>query len=326
MRNGASLPDFYWIFKSDECRNIEDTYSSMSIMHSFQQLLAFSETAKHGTFAAAARILGSTPSTLAKSVLRLEQALGVKLFHRTTRQVSLTPDGERLYARCQRVLAEVEALQLDAAGTRSSVGGRLRIDMPVVFGRRVILPLLARLSLQHPELEFDIRSSDAQVDMVKEGLDLVIRIGHLQDSSLVARRIASQTLKLCASPAYLDQRGRPRSLRDLESHSAVLFRMPGSGRDRPWQFSSRRGEGVSLQVRGRLHLNDGDTLVQAVRLGMGLAQLPDYMVDDALDRGELVELLPTMRPPPMPISALYPSQRLIPPRVRVVLDALAGSA
>ncbi|MGH8518441.1 MAG: LysR family transcriptional regulator, partial [Panacagrimonas sp.] len=126
-------------------------------MHTLQQLLSFAETAKHHSFARAAHGLGCAPSTLAKSVLRLEHSLGVKLFHRTTRQVTLTPDGERLFARCQRVLAEVEDLQAVAAGTRDQVGGALRIDMPSSFGRRFVVPLLAQLAQRHPALEFDLR-------------------------------------------------------------------------------------------------------------------------------------------------------------------------
>lgn len=291
-------------------------------MSSLQQLLAFAETAKHRSFAGAAHSLGCAPSTLAKSVLRLERSLGVKLFHRTTRQVSLTPDGERLYARSQRVLAEVEDLQAAAADTRTQISGPLRIDMPVSFGRRFVLPVLARLAQQHPALEFDLRLSDLQTDIIKEGVDLTIRIGDLQDSTLVARRFASQTLKLCASPAYIEQRGRPRTIVELESHAAVAFRMPGTGRDRPWQFS-RRGESINVPLQSRVRIGDGEAMVQAAINGMGLIQVPDYIAEDALLSGELVELLPTMRPPPTPISAVYPSQRLLPPRVRAVLEALS---
>lgn len=290
-------------------------------MSSLQQFFAFAETAKHQSFARAAHGMGCAPSTLAKSVMRLEQSLGVKLFHRTTRQVNLTPDGERLYARCQRVLAEVEDLQSLAAGTRTGVSGSLRIDMPVTFGRRIVLPVLAQLAELHPALEFDLRLSDAQIDIVKEGVDLAIRIGELQDSTMVARRFATQTLKLCASPAYIERHGRPRTVAELASHAAVTFRMPSTGRDRPWQFS-RRGEVISLPMQSRVRIGDGEAMVQAAINGMGLIQVPDYIAEDALARGELVELLPTMRPPPMPISAVYPSQRLLPPRVRVVVDAL----
>jgi LysR family transcriptional regulator, regulator for bpeEF and oprC len=292
-------------------------------MHTLQQLLSFAETAKHRSFARAAHGLGCAPSTLAKSVLRLERSLGVKLFHRTTRQVTLTPDGEQLYARCQRVLAEVEDLQAAAAGTRDQVGGALRIDMPTSFGRRFVVPLLAQLAERHPALAFDLRLSDTHIDIIKEGVDLTIRIGEMQDSGLVARRFYSQTLKLCASPAHLKRHGRPRSLADLSSHPAIAFRMPGTGRDRPWQFL-RQGTPISQPVHARVRIGEGEAMVEAAIGGMGVIQVPDYIAQDALDRGALVELLPTMRPAPIPISAVYASQRLLPPRVRVVLDALMG--
>ncbi len=219
-------------------------------MSSLQQFLAFAETAKHRSFARAAQGLGCAPSTLAKSVVRLERSLGVKLFHRTTRQVSLTPDGERLFERCERVLAEVEHLQAAAAGTRNRVSGPLRIDMPVSFGRRVVVPVLARLAQMHPALEFDLRLSDSQIDIIKEGVDIAIRIGELQDSTMVALRFSTQGLRLCASPAHLERHGRPRTLADLASHPAVAFRMPGTGRDRPWNFA-RRGELIQLPVKTR---------------------------------------------------------------------------
>lgn len=292
-------------------------------MQGLQAFLAFAETAKHGSFAAAARELGTAPSTLAKSVLRLERSLGVRLFHRTTRKVHLTPDGERLYHRCQRVLTEIDDLHSDAAGARARVGGTLRIDLPIVYGRRVVLPLLARLKAEHPALELDVRLHDAYVDLVKDGIDLAVRVGALQDSSLVARRFDSQTMLLCASPAYLAAHGEPASLRDLERHRAVLFRMPSSGRDRPWVFQ-QRGRAVSLQPRSDIRLNDGEGMVQAALLGLGIVQLPNHLVSDELRDGRLCELLPSLRPAPMPISAVYPSQRLLPPRVRVLVDALTS--
>ncbi len=200
-------------------------------MHQLQALLAFSETAKRGSFAAAARDIGAVPSTVAKAVTRLELSLGLRLFHRSTRQVSLTLDGERLFARCQRVLAEVEALHADAAGTRAAPGGSLRIDVPVVLGRRVIVPMLADLAARHPALDLDVRLSDAYADLVKDGVDLALRIGELADSRLVARRVGSQDWVLCAAPAYLARKGVPRSVRALVSHDAVVFRLPTSGRD-----------------------------------------------------------------------------------------------
>jgi LysR family transcriptional regulator for bpeEF and oprC len=292
-------------------------------MKGLQQFAAFAGTARHGSFAAASRELGTSPSTLAKAVGRLEASLGVKLFHRTTREVRLTPDGERLFERCHRVLAEVEELEADAAGARSVPSGTLRIDAPIVYGKRVVIPLLADLMRTHPALQLDLRLQDAYADMVRDRVDIAVRVGALQDSTLIARRIDRQGLVLCASRAYVAQRGMPRRIADLAAHAAVVFRMPSSGRDRPWQFR-QRGAPIVLTPTSRVRIDDGEGLVEAVRAGLGLCQLPDYMVADAIADGSLVEVLPSFRPEPMPISAVCLSGRLLPARVRVALDALAS--
>ena len=290
-------------------------------MQGLPQFLAFAQTARRGSFAAAARDLGGSPSTMAKSVARLETALGVKLFHRTTRQVSLTADGERLFHRCERVLAEFEDLQADAAGTRTAPSGTLRVDLPVFYGRRFVLPLLAALQREHPALSLEVRLHDSFVDLVRDGLDLAVRMGELRDSSLVARRIDWQHLVMVASPAYLQAHGTPRRLEDLAGHQAVAFRMPSSGRSRPWQLRQGRRT-VEMHPLHTVQISDTEALGTAARLGMGLTQLPDYIVQDDLARGELVEVLRACQPAPMPISAVVPSGRLLPPRVRVLLDAL----
>ena len=292
-------------------------------MSGLQQFLAFAQTARRGSFAAAARDLGQAPSTLAKSVARLEAQLGVKLFHRTTRQVSLTPDGERLYRRCERVLAEVEDLQAEAAGTRAAPSGTIRIDAPITYGRRILMPLFARLLQQHPQLQLDLRLQDAYADLVREGLDVAVRIGALQDSRLVARRFDRQQLVCVASPAYLAARGTPQRIDELSGHDVIVFRMPSSGRVRPWQLREGRRV-VELHPAHRVQVNDGDGMVAAARAGLGLTQIPDYMAADELASGQLVQVLADKQPPPMPISAVLPSSRLVPPRVRLLLDALQG--
>lgn len=292
-------------------------------MQGLQQFIAFAETAKHGGFAAAAREQGVAPSTLAKAVGRLEVALGVKLFHRTTRQVTLTPDGERLYQRCQRVLAEVEDLQAEASGSRAMPMGTLRIDLPVYYGKTFVMPLLADLAERHPQLRLDVRMTDTQVDLVRDGIDLAVRIGALNDSSLVARRIDRQHLVLCASPAYLARRGTPRRVEDLGGHAAIVFRLPTSGRDRPWQLR-QRGQPVTLQPAPQVRVNETEGLLAAVKLGLGICQLPDMLAQQELARGELVELLPSCRPEAMPIHVIYPSGRLLPARVSVAIEALTA--
>ena len=304
---------------------IPDMMSSIDrpSMQGLQQLTAFAATARHGGFALAARESGVAPSTLAKAVARLERTLGLRLFHRTTRQVRLTADGERLFERCQRVLAELAALQAEASGARAVIGGELRLAAPVLYAKRHVLPRLARLREQHPQLRFDVRLSDSFADLLQQGIDLAVRIGPLHDSALVARRIDSQHLVLCASPAYLARHGAPRRIEDLPRHDAIVFRLPSSGRERPWQFRQRGGI-IELQPARALLLSDTEALAEAAKLGAGLCQLPDNVVDRELASGELVELLPASRPPPMPIHLVHPSGRLVPARLRVALDALGA--
>lgn len=290
-------------------------------MQGLQQFLAFAQTARRGSFAAAARDLAASPSTLAKSVARLEATLGVKLFHRTTRQVSLTADGERLFHRCERVLAEFEDLQADAAGTRAAPSGTLRVDLPIYYGRRFVMPLLARLMREHPALTLDVRLQDGFVDLVRDGIDLAVRMGELRDSTLVARRIDWQRLVMVASPHYLKAHGTPKRLEDLAGHQAVTFRLPSSGRSRPWQLRQGR-RGVEIHPAQHAQVSDTEAVGTAAMLGMGIAQLPDYVVQEDVARGKLVAVLPNLQPAAMPVSAVVPSGRLVPPRVRVLLDAL----
>lgn len=290
-------------------------------MQGLQPLIAFANTARHGGFAAAARETGVAPSTLAKSVARLERSLGVKLFHRTTRQVRLTPDGERLFQRCQRVLLELEELQAEASGAAAEPAGQLCIDMPVYFGRHFVMPVLARLQARYPQLVLDLRLSDGFTDLVRDRIDLSVRIARLSDSSLVARRVGWQHLVLCASTAYLARRGTPRRLEDLEGHDAIVFRLPNTGRDRPWQFR-QRGSSVDIQPRPKARISETNGLLEALLLGIGICQVPDYLVAGPIAAGRLVELLPSFKPPPLPINIVYPSGRLLPSRVRAAIEAL----
>ena len=291
-------------------------------MASLDLLISFASAARHASFASAARELGLSPSAVAKNVARLESQLGVRLFHRTTRQVALSPDGEDLYARCQRILDEVESLEAAVADARTRPSGTLRIDMPVTYGRQVVLPVLTRLIARYPELQIDARFSDQVVDIVKEGLDATVRIGPLADSRLVGRIFDQQVICTCASPAYLARRGKPKSPDELSKHICLLFRLPSSGRDRPWQFRVGKRD-YSLLPESGVRLGDGEALVQAAAAGLGLIQAPMYMAEHEVKRGRLVEILQRYRPAPLPISLVYPSHRHVPLRVRALADALA---
>lgn len=292
-------------------------------MSGFSEFMAFAVAARHASFARAGRELGITASTVAKRILRLEERLGIKLFHRTTRQVTLTSDGEALFARCAKVLADIDEIESLAAGTSGEPRGQLRISMPITYGKRVVMPRLARLLSQHPGLQLDMRLTDSFCDLIKDGMDAAVRVGELDDSRLAAKRIDWQRLVLCASPAYLRQRGKPAHPDHLEQHTFVLFRNPTSGRERP----------VQLQIDGRLRdfhpiaralINDGEGMVEAARNDAGLAQVPRFMADDALADGSLVEVLAAYAPPAQPISLVWPGNRLLPARMRLLIETLSS--
>ena len=290
---------------------------------SVRLLQAFAEAARHASFARAARELGLSSSAVAKSVLRLEQQLRMRLFQRTTRRVALTQEGAELYSRCRRVLDELAGLADLAAEAAREAAGVLRIDAPITYGKRVVLPLAASLAQKHPSLRLEVRLSDQFSDVVGSGLDAVIRVGEVADARLVARRIDRQQLAVYGSPRYLARKGRPRRPADIESHDCVVFQMPSTGRYRAWDFLMK-GRPLSLHPEPRHVVNDGEGLVCAVSAGLGLAQLPDLIAEQAVKAGALQEVLAPYRPKPMPISVVFPTSRHMPPRLRVFIDALAA--
>ena len=291
-------------------------------MISLDLIVSFASAARHASFAGAARELGLSPSTVAKNVARLEAQLGMRLFHRTTRRVTLSQDGEDMYERCDRILEDVESFEAAATEAHSGTRGTLRIDMPTTYGRQVILPVLMNLMERHSALKIDARFSDQVVDIVKEGLDAAVRIGQLGDSSLVGREIDQQFIRIYVSPTYLARHAQPGSPDELRKHTCLLFRLSSSGRDRPWQFRSGK-RNFSLIPASDMRLGDGEALVQAAAAGLGLIQVPTYLAEHEVKRGRLVEILQKYRPAPLPISLVYPSHRHIPLRVRVLADALA---
>lgn len=292
-------------------------------MSGFSEFMAFAVTARHASFARAGRELGVTASTVAKRILRLEERLGIRLFHRTTRQVTLTSDGESLFARCEKVLADIDEIESLASGASAEPRGQLRVSMPITYGKRVVMPRLARLLAQHPALQLDVRLADSFCDLIRDGVDAAIRVGELDDSRLAAKRIDWQRLVICASPAYLRERRKPTRPDQLKQHSFVIFRNPTSGRERPLQ----------LQVNGRLSefhpparvvVNDGEGMVEAARNDAGLAQVPCFMAEDAIADGSLVEVLSAYAPQPQPISLVWPGNRRLPARVRLLIETLSA--
>jgi DNA-binding transcriptional LysR family regulator len=286
-------------------------------------ITAFVQAADAGSFTLAATRLGLSKSGVAKSVSRLEDRFGIRLFTRTTRSFSLTPEGQAFYEGCVRALAELESAEaaLTSHGVRPS--GRLRVDLPVVFGRRWVVPALLDIGARYPDLDLEISLTDRIVDPIEEGIDLVVRIGDLRDSAvLVTRRLGVQTSVVCASPSYLAAHGQPESLDDLDRHTCITFGR--GGRIIPWTFIGESGSVITKVVRGRLSFNHSEAILDAVLAGNGLALLSTWLIADHLRTGQLVSLLPEIATQGFSIHALWPHTRQVAPKVRVVVDELVS--
>jgi DNA-binding transcriptional LysR family regulator len=290
-------------------------------MASLQGLVAFAVAARNESFAAASRELSTTPSAVAKAVGRLEAQFGVRLFDRTTRKVSLTAEGRDLYERSRRIIEEIEALESAAVGARSAPQGTLRISVPLVYGRKVLLPVIARLALEHPRLSVDVRFSDAYADLVGGRIEAAVRVGRVKEEGFVARAFDHQQLVTVASPQYLARAGLPLAPADVMQHPVLRFRMPSSGRLRPLEYRVR-GRLVSFDPPTRMIFDDGEAMIAGAAAGLGLAQAPDNMMQETLASGRVVEVLAKHRPPGMPISIVYANRRQVSPRLRVLVAAL----
>jgi DNA-binding transcriptional LysR family regulator len=283
------------------------------------ELNAFRAVAEEGGFTPAAAALGTTVASVSRRIKALERRLGVRLFNRTTRQVSLTEAGEIYLRHVQRALdgmadgeAAVQQLTGEARGT-------LRIAAPLSFGVRRLAPVLSRFARQHPDLRVRLSLDDRVVDVVEGGHDLAVRIGYPPDSGLIGRAILPVARYLCASPGYLQARGTPALPKELATHDCLHYN-PLAFREE-WALKGDRSA-RPVTVEGRLCSNNGDVLCQAAIAGMGIALLPDFIVEDALARGELQRILRGFEPPPFTLYAVYPSREFVPAKVRLFLDAL----
>lgn len=282
----------------------------------------FVRVAALGSLSAAARALGMSQTMATKHMAALEDRLGTKLLHRTTRRLSLTEAGRNYLEAAERILGEIEEADARASITVAEVRGQLRLNAPVSFGIREIAPLLPDLCARHPGLTIDLGLNDRYVDLIEEGWDLVIRIGSLTSSSLVARRLAPCPTVVCASRAYLDRNGRPKTITALKEHNCLgytLSRDVGVGR---WHFG-RDGK-VSVAVKGNLKANNGDVLVAAAVAGHGIIYQPAFLVARELAEGNLVPLKldhPTRELDG--VYAAYPADRRPPAKVRATIDFLA---
>nr|WP_282964378.1 LysR family transcriptional regulator [Burkholderia vietnamiensis] len=288
----------------------------------FRGITVFMQVVQTGSFTLAAERLDMSKSGVAKSVARLEAALGVRLFQRTTRRLSLTDEGRQFSDGCLRALAELERAQAQVMTQRQALAGRLRIDLPLVFGRRWVLPALLEIAAEHPALELDVCLTDRRLDMVEDGIDLVIRIGPLQDSAtLVAKPLGEQRVVLVADPDYLAKHGAPETPDDLHRHACITL---GSGRQaRPWYFLDRHGRSLPLAVHGRLGLNHTEAILDATLAGHGIALLPDWLVAEHLTTGRLAPALTMARTQGFPIYAVWQKNQHLSAKIRHVVDLLA---
>ncbi|OOE66338.1 LysR family transcriptional regulator [Salinivibrio kushneri] len=282
----------------------------------WEGLNEFLSVAEHGSFTQAANKLDTTVVSVSRRVAALEAYLGVKLFHRTTRKVSLTDEGELYYQRCRPLIAALVDAEQTITQAQSLPAGQIRVTAPVNFGEQYIAPLLAPFMVTYPQVAVDLHLTNRRVDMTDTGTDVAIRIGHLPDSSLKAKRLGSRQLTICASPDYLALNGRPDSPSALSRHSCLV------GSNEHWHYQSG-GKVRTLTVSGQLRCNSGVALLNAAKHGLGLAQLPHYYVQSALVSGELEEVLTDYRVDDEGIWALYPSGRQLQPKIAAWLAYLA---
>jgi DNA-binding transcriptional LysR family regulator len=290
----------------------------------FEGVQIFAEAVEAGGFAKAAERLSLTRSAVGKSIARLEERLGVRLFHRTTRTQSLTEDGQQYYERCARAIEELRASELLLESGRREVIGRLRVSMPVLFGRRCAAPILRAYARQHSKLELELSFSDRQVDVIADGYDLAIRNGALgHGSALQARRLVSQRKVLCAAPAYLEARGgAPRALSELSKHDLLTYWRNDYGV--PWRLPDATGALVDVPVTSRLRFDDLEVIIDAAVEAMGLAWLPEWLVRSHVAAGDLVELWTDRPSATMECYAVWPTTKYLPLRSRLAIDALVA--
>lgn len=290
-------------------------------MEGLTALCAFAHAVELKSFAAAGRRLGISASAVSKSVARLEDRYGVRLLNRTTRSISLTAEGAAFYDRCVRILVELEEAELAIAQRCASPSGLLRVDMPVALGRLGIIPALPRFLERCPKVEIDASLNDCITNLVKEGIDVAVRIGGGADSRLVSRRLAPHRLCTCAAPSYLERCGIPRQPDDLLNHNCLNFRFPTTGRLKLWRFQSG-GEKRELRAPGNLTFDNGEALIEAAVAGLGIIQVPSYMVTAAIEAGALRLLLREYAIENSSIAVVYPQNRHLSPKVRAFVDFL----
>ncbi|URQ85951.1 LysR family transcriptional regulator [Pseudoalteromonas sp. SCSIO 43088] len=272
--------------------------------------------AENESFTKASKKMAISTAQVSRQISALENRLNIKLFYRTTRKVSLTEEGQVFYQHCRSVLDGLDAAERAVTNLQSKPQGKIKLTASVTYGEQQILPLVNNFMKQYNDIEVSAYLSNRQIDLVEEGFDLAIRLGNLSDSSMMAKKLGKRTNYVCASPSYISTHGIPHSLSELNKHSCLLGTLDY------WHFREA-GREKNIRVKGRLRYNSGSGLVDAALKGLGIVQLPDYYVQEHIKSKELITLLDNYRVPDEGIWALYPQNRHLSPKIRVLVDYLA---
>ncbi len=291
----------------------------MSTMQ-WQGICEFTAVAESGNFTQAAKKLLISTAQVSRQVSELEQRLNTKLFYRTTRKVTLTEEGQLFYQQCRGILDRLENAERSLTNLQSTPQGKIKISAPVTYGERHIIPLINQFLIQYPQVEIEVQLSNQRINLIEEGYDLAIRLGQLDDSSLIAKRISSRQHFLCASPSYIEQHGKPEIINDLKHHNCLL------GSADFWLFSDPKSKDQQsdkkIRVTGSLRCNSGLGLVDAALKGIGIVQLPEYYISEHINKGELITLLEQQQREQEGIWALYPQNKYLASKVRLLIDFL----
>ncbi|MBP0624813.1 LysR family transcriptional regulator [Cupriavidus consociatus] len=296
----------------------------MAKLDSFGGIIIFVAAAKARSFTEAAEQLGMTKSAVGKSIAKLEERLGVKLFHRTTRSIALTADGEAYFSACAGALDDISAAESALGPGQHRPVGRLRVDMPAAFGRRILVPILLRIGRDQPALQFTMTFSDYLIDPIEEGVDLLVRFGELESSSaLVARRLISTRMVIAAAPDYVARRGEPQTVDELQDHACIV----GHRRGQPlsWRIT-QQGQLFRIIPPPTHQITDGDAIIDAAVAGLGICQMPMCLIREHLRAGTLVSLLDSVATENIDVHVVWPKVAHLRPKVRYVVDTLVDLA
>jgi len=289
-------------------------------MDQLAAMATFVRVVDAGSLSGAARSLPSSLTSVSRQISALEERFGTRLLLRTTRRLALTDDGRMLYERAKSILGELKEVELALSSGRDEPSGRIRVSAPSLMGRLWIAPLLAEFLRRYRSVSVELLLVDRSVDMVEEDIQLSLRVGHLRDSQLVARKLADIQMIVCASPSYLERCGVPQSPSDLRRHDCLVFSdAPGVGE---WRFKEEVKRECKIRISGRLWVNSLDALVSAAKEGAGIIRVPSWQVEADLATGRLRRILVDHEPPPTPVHLLFQSSRLASPKIRVFVDYL----